>query len=427
MLCGAWFGSRAPADSQGEGAPAFTLRFSSVEPAIRLEPMLSFSRLSRLIGYVLSLPWAWLPSGAVHAQIVVGAPAAVTAEAVAPPASRWFHGGTLRTVFGYTDNVLWSAVAPQRRGFAQTELEAFLLRAPGSRWEAKALLSGEVRRYFSAIPEATGEQSWLSRGEIAVTPVRRLRFSVVPQVYYMDQVYDLSADRDRPFVAKMRVRGAAGSVQARLALSRRWEFESMAQRRVTDYRDFPEDFSENRIGVRLRWRAREQFEIGLASHQHRRSYRDRVNYTAGGRALPDTKLRFEQTTTELNVMRTWSWLGTWSVAPALEYLENRDGASGFFDYDLRRARLDLSWRVERWRVEIETAAGRYDYRVQTVGMGLAPPKRLREDFTAALGLEYAIGQAWKVVARYSWERARTNEVAASYRINAASAGVAWSY
>jgi hypothetical protein len=306
-------------------------------------------------------------------------------------------------------------------------LETFVFRSRPDRWEAKALISGEARRYLSALDEAAGEQSWLGRGELAVFPVKRLRLSLVPQAYYMDQVYDLSADRDRPFVAKMRVRGGGVGAHARVTLPHGWDIEPMAQRRVTDYRDFTEDYAENKIGARLRWRANERLELGAGVYQNERAYRDRVNYTEGGRALVDTKLRFDQTSAELNLFRSWTWRGTLSVSPALEYLENRDGASGFFDYDLRRARLDFSWEGERWLAQLEMSAGRYDYRVQTVGMGLAPPKRLREDFTTAVAVEYTLRRGWKVVGRHSWERARTNEVNSSYRINTVSTGVAWSY
>ena len=389
--------------------------------------MFSFLRLSPLHGYALSLLCAGAFVARTSAQVVVSVPPASAGESLPRADSPWFHGGTLRTVLGYTDNVLWSAVTPQGRGFAQAELEAFVFGARPERWEAKALISGETRRYLSALEEAAGEQSWLGRGELAVFPLKRVRVSVVPQAFSMDQVYDLSADRDRPFVAKMRVRGGGVGAHARVGLPRGWEIEPMAQRRVADYRDFAEDYAENKFGARLRWRASERLQAGAAFHQNRRTYRERVNYTEGGRALLDARLRFDQRGAELNLFRSWSWHGTVSLSPALEYLENRDGASGFFDYDLRRGRVDLSWEGRRWLAQLESSAGRYDYRVQTVGMGLAPPKRLREDFTTAFAVEYTLRGAWKLVARYAWERARTNEINSSYRINTVSSGVAWSY
>lgn len=366
------------------------------------------------------------------AQTLVSTPVAATepapAQSVASVAPQgWQLNGTVRALTGYTDNVLWSGVEAKGRGFGQAEVEAILWRPERAWWEAKALLSGEVRRYLDALPEAAGEQRWVGRGELAATPRSWVRVSLVPQVFYMDQVYDLSPDLARRFVAKLRVRGASGNVQARVALPGGWEIEPAVQERTVDYFDFTEDFSETKTGVRLRWRSGVRVEAGAAIFDHRREYRDRVNYTAGGRALPGTKLRFDQMSAEANLTWSWNARGAWSVSPAVVYLENRDGAFGFFDYDQRRARVDVAWEVRRWRVDFEASAGRYDYRVQTVGMGLAPPARLREDFTAGVAVEYAWRERWKIAGRYEWERSRTNESNASYRLNTVSSGVTWSF
>lgn len=395
-------------------------------PAVPLSPLRGYARRARC---ALLLCVLGVLAAPLRAQVVVPLPATLApgSEVDAKKESTWHLGTTTRVVLGYTDNVLWSGVAPEGRGFAQGELEAFLWRPKRSGWEAKLLLSGEARRYADALPEAAGEQRWIGRGELAVMPHPRLRLSLVPQVFYLDQVYDLSPDLARRFVAKMRVRGASGAFQARLTLPRGWEIEPMVQERSTDYFDFTEDFSETKTGVRLRWRSGARLEAGAAIYDHRRAYRDRVNYTAGGRALPGTKLRFEQTSAEANMAWSWTWRGAWSVSPSWIYLENRDRASGFFDYDQRRMRLDIAWESGRCRVDLAASAGRYDYRVQTVGMGLVPPARLREDFTAGIAIEYALREGWKAIGRYDWERSRTNETNASYRLNTVSSGVAWSF
>lgn len=387
----------------------------------------------------IAAPALIVGAAVVHsdAQVVVSLEAAGAATGTTTPAledpfakpegSTWMRGGTARLVVGYTDNVLWSAEAEEGRGFAQTELEAFLWRPQRERWDARLLVSGQVRRYADPLAEARGEQSWIVRGEFAVTPQPWLRIALVPQAYYMDQVYDLSPDIGHRFVAKMRVRGASGILYSRITLPRGWEIEPSVQERGTDYYDFSEDYSESKTGVRIRWRNEARFEAGVAIYDHRRAYRDRVNYTAGGRALPGTELRFHQTAVEANVSWTRQWHGRWSVSPAWAYVENRDRAFGFFDYDQRRMRLDAGWEGERWRVELEASAGRYDYRVQTVDVGIAPPARMREDFTFGVTIDYTFNSRWTVLARHGWERSRTNESHASYRINSVSSGIAWSF
>lgn len=388
-----------------------------------MSPTFGYAR-RRGVGAAILGSWLVLGASVAAAQTVVVTPDVVATSATA---RSWRVGGEVRVFTGYADNVLWSAVAAEGRGFGQAEVEVFLWRPQRAWWDAKAALSGEVRRYADALPEAAGEQSWVARGEVAVTPRPWLRVALAPQVFYLDQVYDLSPDLARRFVAKLRVRGASGNLTARVALPGGWEIEPAVQERAVDYFDFAEDYSENKTGVRLRWRSGTRLEAGVAFFEHRRAYRQRVNYTAGGRALLGTKLRFRQTSAEGNLTWAWNWHGAWSVSPAAVYVENRDEAQGFFDYDQRRARVDVAWELKRWRVGVEASAGRYDYRVQTVGMGLVPPARLREDFAVGVAVEWTWRERWKLVGRHDWERSRTNEVSASYRINTVAAGVSRSF
>lgn len=366
-----------------------------------------------------------------RAQTVI-APAVTAAAGAAEPAAAavakvpaWYRGGSLRTLAGHTDNVQLSPLAQRGRGFVQGEVEGYAIHPARRRWELRGIVSGEWRRYADALPETAGEQRWLGRAEAVWVPAPTARVAVAGAGFYQDQVYDLSPDAGRRFVARMRVGGVMGTLQPRVALGRGWEVEPMVQVRETNYRDFAEDYRETRGGARVRWKRDERFQASLAVHEHRREYRDRVNYTAGGRALAGTRLRFEQIAAEGRLGWTWArGEARWSVSPAVYYTTNRDGASGFFDYDQARARWDVSWERGRWRVDADAGTGRYRYLVQTVGMGIAPPARLRDDSAANVAVEYAMAERWKILARGGWEQSRSNESNASYDVTTVAAGVA---
>lgn len=363
-----------------------------------------------------------------HARAPLAAPANATpATPVVAAEPTWLHTTTARLVVGYSDNVLWSAQQSDGRGFAQSEIEALAWRSSRKNWEASAMLSGEVRRYASPLPEASGEQRWLARGELATRPTPPLRLALVAQGFYQDQVYDLSADRAARFVAKLRVGGLQLAFQPRLTLPHGWDLEPIAQQRVTDYFDFTEDYSETRTGVRLRWRRETQWEASAAIYDQRRDYRDRVNHTIGGRPLSGTELRFDQTIAETRLAWTARKRGLWRIASTFQHVANRDRGSGFFDYDQQRLRADLVWQVARWEVELGASLGRYEYLVQTVGMGIAPPARTRDDASARASVEYALTPRWRALARCEWDRSRTNELNASYHVTAVSAGIAWNH
>jgi len=231
-------------------------------------------------------------------------------------------------------------------------------------------VSGEARRYMDALPSATGEQQLLALAEAAVTPLSWLRLGLAAQGFYQNQVFDLSPGLSQRFVAKLRVRGGLGTLSARAALPGGWEFETSLQKRRTDFLDFTEDYTETKPGARLGWRAGTHFGASLAFFDHLRAYSDRNKMTSGGRLLPGTQLRFRQTETEAKLVGTWDWRGRWSLTPAYVQLANRDRGSGFFDYDRSQYRCDIAWEGERLRIEMELATGRYDYLVQTVGMGI---------------------------------------------------------
>lgn len=362
-------------------------------------------------------------SGAVvHTAAPLALPADLQAELDALQSDAWHPSATIRGSLGWRDNVLLSPFAPLERPFARAELEALLLRPMRDSWEFISFLNGDVLRYLSPPAETGGEQQWSLHAETRWQPVDAARLALKGAGYLRDMVVDLSETEARRVVAPTRVRGGYVALAPRLTLPGKFRFEPSVQVKRTDYRDYPGDYDEVRSGGRLEWRGA-GLTLSAAWFEARRRYDERGEYTAGGRPLPDTRLRFRQRDGELKARTSWKAAGDWSAAATVGKLENRDRASGYFDYDQKRARLELTWERAAWLVTFDGEAKRLDYLVQTVGAGIAPPPRIADDYEVTLRTQRALGERWAAFAEHRWERSRSNELDFRYKANTVLAGI----
>ena len=350
-------------------------------------------------------------------------PPELQAELDALKAVVWHPSATVRTSLGWRDNILLSPFAPIERAFGQAELEAILIRPMRNRWEVVSFLTGDVLRYFAPPVETSGEQQWSVHAEARWQPIDAARLALKGAGYFRDMVVDLSETEALRVIAPTRVRGGYGLAATRLSLPGGFRFEPSVQVKRTDYRDYAGDYEETRSGGRLEWRRGRRFVASASWYESRRDYIQRGEYTAGGRPLPGTQLKFRQRDGEAGVRTSWPWAGEWSASASAGRLENRDGGSGYFDFNQQRARLELTWEGDRWRGYLDAIATRLDYLVQTVGAGLVPPPRIVDDHEVALRVERRLGSAWLGFAEHRWERSRSNEADFSYQANSVTVGI----
>jgi hypothetical protein len=358
-------------------------------------------------------------------QTLTPAPEPSSASAAAvlpPPVSAWEHTELGRTSLGWRDNVLLSPFAPISRAFGRAEVEAFAYRKRND-WQLLAFVNGDVLRYFSPPPETAGEQQWFGHGEVRWQHWPAWRAALKADAFRQDAVIDLSETEAVRTIAPTRVQGAFATAATRITLRAGLTFEPLVQVKRTDYREFPGDYDETKTGARLEWKRGDAFGLSAAWFQHRRAYTERAHFTAGGRELAGTRLHFWQRTAEIKATTGWSLGGRWDAAVTAGRLENRDRSSGFFDYDQKRARLELTWQRARWKIALDGEAKRLDYLGQTVGAGTAPPARMAENFETSVHVDREITDAWTLFAQHRWERNRANESGFSYRANTVLAGV----
>jgi hypothetical protein len=348
-------------------------------------------------------------------------PPELQAELDALLASDWHPSASARASLGWRDNVLLSPFSPLARGFARGELEALLLRPMQNRWEFISFLNGDVLRYFSPPPETRGEQQWSLHTEGRWQPLDRARLALKGAGYMRDMVIDLSETEAQRVVAPTRVRGGYAVAATRITFGR-LQVEPWFQVRHTDYRDYGGDYDEARAGGRVEWRHSEALAVSASWFEARRSYDERMQFNAGGRALAGTHLRFRQRDGEVKVSTGWNGGGEWTLAGSVGQLENRDRSSGYFDYDQKRARLEMDWSRAAWRLNLDADARRMDYLVQTVGAGIAPPPRISDDHEITLRVERELDSRWTLFGEHRWERSRSNEIEFRYRANTVLAG-----
>jgi len=343
------------------------------------------------------------------------------------PRSLWVPSADVRTSVGWRDNLLLSAFAPIARPFGRAEIDAMLLRPMRHAWEFVAFVNADVLRYFSPPDESGGEQQWSFHAETRWQPLPPVRLALKATGYLRDMVIDLSETEAARVVAPTRVRGGVVAAVTRLTLPAGFSFEPMAQLRRTDYRDYPGDYDEPRLGARIEWSRSDKLAVSAAWFEAHRRYRERAGYTASGRELPGTRLRFRVCDAELKLRTGWHAAGAWELAASAGRMENRDEASGYFNYDQKRARLELGWHRAAWRVDFDAETKHLVFLVQTVGAGLTPPARRADDHDATLRLQRELTGGWAVFLEHHWERSRSNLVEFSYRANTVLAGVQRSY
>jgi len=339
-----------------------------------------------------------------------------------PPESRLQRAEVIRTSVGWRDNVMLSPFSPLGRAFLRGEAESFL--ALNRRdWRLISLLSGDVLRYFAPPAESAGEQQWFAHLEARWQRWAAWRVSLKADGFLQDVVSDLSETEAVRTVLATRVRGAFATIGTRVELPAALSLEPFFQVKRVDYALIPGDYDESRGGFRLEWRAAPRLLFSLVGVSQDRSYATRQQHTAGGRPLAGTQLRFGQDDAVLRAETGWTLGGEWKAALAAGEGRNRDGASGFFDFDQRHGRLELGWRPGSWRLALDAEARRTDYLVQTVGAGIAPPPRISDGFMSRLRLERTLPGGWGAFGEFAWERARSNEREFSYRSHGVSGGV----
>lgn len=357
------------------------------------------------------------------ATAATGSPPGLAALLATP---KWSTSIGLEAGGGYKDNVLLSPVAPERSGFARYTFDAFLWHLPRGYTDYFAYLRAEETRYFSSESvehetTASAQLQWRYRRK------EKFLFAFDFVGYYFDEIRDVSDTDVTRLVAELKLAGVSVGPTVRWS-PRSWiwlEVQAAGKRE-----GFRESTYNGKIGegtARLGWAPGERFELSVGATDRRRRFDNRQQYSLGGLPLLDTLLVVSERESELRCEVKWDKAGRWKTITRASRLDFTDNGSGFFDYDQRRVSQSLDWKTEKWLVTCEGSAGRREFANQTVGRGVSPPIRITEEFSADLRVERTLSPRWSAYVGYRWERNRSNETIAAYRVNEGLLGARWNW
>ena len=361
----------------------------------------------------------------------VSTPAAATAQSAPPTAAllaampNWSALASVETTYGYNDNLLLSATAPERSAFARGSVELLLLHMAGGRFDHSALAQVDGTHFFRGQTVNHEAHAWLQM-ESSYRIGKRWTLTLPVTGYYFDEVYDQSDIEFERLVAEIKVAGVMVGPTVRWAFRPAWWIEAQAAGERKFYEDKTNDGDAGEGTVRIGW-IRDRFEARLSGTRRWRDVRSRSQYNRAGRELLGTRLAIAERVGELRFDVTWDEAKRWETSTRASLLRYEDNGVGYFNFREEKVSQELKWTPEPWLVRLSGSAARIDYGVQTVGFGTDPAARLREEFAAQLEVERALSATWKLLASYRWERSRSNDPIASYTVNEGLLGVRWSW
>ena len=368
--------------------------------------------------------------GTVQAQIdpQASSPPPKSADLAALLASlpQWSMSASLRTGYGYKDNLLLSYADEERSAFVRSGVELLILRVPRGKFEFSGFAEAEGTHYFSARTSDQESKVWLQ-----VEPGYRIHDAVKVALpvtgFYYDQVFDVSDTDVERRVAELKVKGLMAGPTVRWDLHRAWWVEAQGSGQRKRFDDGANDGRLGEGALRVGWQPGRRFEARVTGAQRWRTFDSRAQYSASGRELPDTTLKIAESEWEARAGVTWDEAGHWQTSTRFSVLHYRDNGSGYFNYREQKVGQEVEWRTEEWLVRLGGSASRLDFDVQKAGIGIDPPSRLKDEFIVDVHLERRLSVRWTLYGSYFWERSRSNDAYASYRVNEGLLGLRWSW
>jgi len=372
--------------------------------------------------------------GSARVVAAAPAPAASPGGTALPPGlaawletqPKWSASVAAESGFGYKDNLLLSSAAEERSGFARGSVEALMMRLPTTSWDCSVFAQAEGTRFFTGRTVKDESSAWL-QADPAWRVGSAWKLALPATGYYYDQVFDVSDTEVERLVSELKVFGLKAGPVVRWTFHPAGWVEAQAGAERKRYDDRVNDGRVGEGALRLGWAPGGRVDWRVTGVRRLRNFDSRRQYSAAGRELSGTHLKIEEKEGELRLGVKWGEAGSWRTTTRVGVLHYRDNGSGYFDYRERRFENEVEWNREPWLVRCGGSVRRVDFDRQTVGLGIGPPARLKEEYAAELRIEREMGGRWTLLAGYTWERSRANDRISSYEVNEGLLGVRWSW
>jgi hypothetical protein len=379
--------------------------------------------LASRIALAVSLAWVASFLGVTPA---VAAPAASGVPAGSGGLPQWSSLVSLESAYGFKDNLLLSASGEERSAFAHAAAEVLLLRAPTGPLEYSWFTQVQGRHFFSGRTVHNEASVWV-RQEIGFRAGGGWRLVLPVTGYFDDKVFDQSDTEVERLTAELKVTGGLAAPLVQWSFHPDWRLEVQGTAQRESYRDRISDNWTKHAGLRLRWAVATGVEWGASATRRAREFDSRAQYSAAGRELAGTSLAVEEDERAMSLGLKWGRQAAWQATTRAAVMTYRDNGSGYFDHRERQVEQELEWSEGDWLIRLRAEVRRVEFGIQTVGIGLSPTQRVKDEYEGNLRVERKLSTRWTLLGGYTWERARCNDQVASYVVNEGLLGVRWSW
>lgn len=318
----------------------------------------------------------------------------------------WDFTSFLRAGWGYSDNVLLATVNPQEGQYLRSDLELFLMRYPDDKGEFFSYLTGTDIRY-SGVEDADKEQLWLFDTEWTRYLGDKVNATFIGQYIYFDQILDLSLTERQETRQRIKYSG--------YGLGTELEYDAGSQNILTlklmgNREDFREVLGKNWKGVfDLAWRRPiwPHSDLEFSLNKDIRDYDDRVQRDQFGRPVEGTILKSDRDAAALKYIQQWGKKQQIETILKLQYLENRDNGSGYYDYDQWSLGLSFDGQWQGFEATLDVGFDQSEFLIQKAER-FGTELRKKDDAVAELFLKKDLSRRFSVYLLLEYEESRSN-------------------
>jgi hypothetical protein len=334
----------------------------------------------------------------------------------------WYEDFTLRSGFGYKDNVLLSSFNPQGSAFWTAGADVLVYRLPTHGWEFSAFCSFDNVGYFNKSTGVQDEQTAAAMGQVRKDFGNGWKTGIGASYSFQHQVFDVSATQTAQYTnTEVLGHNLTGRsfvrkdfkpywVEAELSLTRQWLAEPL------------DGFLQTGPRLTLGRTCGQDSDLTLSYQWFYIAFDSREQVTATGLAEPGTLLRFQAQTVELAWHHFWDGKHRWQTLTRLGLDINQDNGSGYFDYRQYRLAQQVKYKAGTWEFSAQARAGYFDFLSQPLSTTDLEVRK-KTLLAASLRADKSLGKGWKIFASYAYDRSLSNLTSDQYQANTASAGL----
>ena len=342
----------------------------------------------------------------------------------------WIWGGTLRSGFGYKDNVTMSSGNPRGSPFWSVAADGMAYHLPtADGWQFYGMASFENVGYLDQSIGVANEQMGMVVGLISKELGHDWKTGLGVNYIYQDQVVDLSVTQTNAAGTTNNSEVLGNNVSARWFVRKDlkpWWAEaevSLARQWLVAPLD---GYYQTGPKLTLGRTYGHGSDVTLAYSWYYVDFDHREQITAEGYSDPGTRLRFYPQTVELAWHHIWDQKAHWHTLAKAGFDLNEDNGSGYFDFTQYRLSEQIKYHAPTWEAWVQFRAGHFDFPIQPVSVD-DPTRRYKTVFSLSLRAEKNLSKAFKVFVNYSLDHSLANVSYDRYQTSATSAGVEYHF